>query len=481
MKEHRVSTVEQTKTPTTTKKSAIQQGLTSADESPERVELPVSGELPSWLTGMLLRNGPGRWEFGGAAMKHWFDGMSMLHSFDFTGGKVHYANRFVRSKAYKSLSEEGEITMSEFGTDPCRTFFKRIQSMFAPSLTDNPAVSVHKFGEQFIALSETPMAWEFDPSTLETIGVAYENPDMFATAHPHADFASGDMLNLSGKLGPRSTQSFFRLAPGSQKAEKIAKFTRKLPTYQHSFGLSDRWLIFTEFPFKVNPVDILRTGRPFIENFKWLPEQNTKLTIVDRESGEIGGEWEAKPGFCFHHVNAFEDGDDVVVDLCRFEDASVVEELYLDSLREDQYVATPYLHRYRLTPGQARATESRLSDEAIELPRINYGKHNGKAYQYTYGVGMDDAQAFDKLVKIDVNSGAAISWTESNCAVGEPVFVAAPGAIAEDEGVLLSVVLDGDAGRSFLLVLDASDMTELARAEVSHHIPAGFHGSYVRA
>ena len=41
--------------------------------------------------------------------------------------------------------------------------------------------------------------------------------------------------------------------------------------------------------------------------------------------------------------------------------------------------------------------------------------------------------------------------------------MAAPGARAEDDGVVLSVVLDAAAGRSFLLVLDASGFEELVR------------------
>ena len=44
--------------------------------------------------------------------------------------------------------------------------------------------------------------------------------------------------------------------------------------------------------------------------------------------------------------------------------------------------------------------------------------------------------------------------------------------------MLLSVVLDAEAERSFLLVLDAADLPELARAEVPHHIPFGFHGQF---
>jgi beta,beta-carotene 9',10'-dioxygenase len=56
--------------------------------------------------------------------------------------------------------------------------------------------------------------------------------------------------------------------------------------------------------------------------------------------------------------------------------------------------------------------------------------------------------------------------------------VATPGAADEDDGVILSVVLDANKAASFLLILDASTFRELARAEVSHHIPFGFHGNY---
>jgi beta,beta-carotene 9',10'-dioxygenase len=40
------------------------------------------------------------------------------------------------------------------------------------------------------------------------------------------------------------------------------------------------------------------------------------------------------------------------------------------------------------------------------------------------------------------------------------------------------VVLDSCGTGSYLLVLDARDLTELGRAWVPHHIPFGFHGQY---
>lgn len=462
--------------------NAVALAFTSADEMPQRTELPVRGEIPTWVAGQLLRNGPGRWGFDGKEVNHWFDGLALVHSFDVEDGRVHYMNRFIESRAYREFRDSGELKFSEFASDPCRTRFQRIQSIFRPQVTDNPAINAFKFGERYIALSETPMAYEFDGETLDTLGVAYENPDLFATAHPHMDFASGEMINLSCKLGARSSQSFFSVDPKSLKSSRIAKLHRSKPTYQHSFGMSERWLIFTEFPFNVNPLDILRSGRPFIENFNFRPEDGTPITLVDRKTGEIGGRWMAEPGFCFHHVNAFEDGEDVVVDLCRFDTPAIIENLYLDIARTGEYPAeaNPYLHRYRLKPGEQVAEETRLSDEPIELPRINYGANNCKPYRYAYGIGMGDEHPFDRLVKIDAESGESIVWHESDVLAGEPVFVAAPGAHAEDDGVVLSLALDGKAERSMLLVLDARDMTELARAEISRAVPPGFHGNFTR-
>jgi carotenoid cleavage dioxygenase-like enzyme len=83
-------------------------------------------------------------------------------------------------------------------------------------------------------------------------------------------------------------------------------------------------------------------------------------------------------------------------------------------------------------------------------------------------------------VKADVVERRSTVWADADCFPGEPVFVAAPRAADEDAGVLLSVVLDARRGNSFLLVLDARSLEELARAEVPHHIPFGFHGQFAR-
>lgn len=63
------------------------------------------------------------------------------------------------------------------------------------------------------------------------------------------------------------------------------------------------------------------------------------------------------------------------------------------------------------------------------------------------------------------------------------MFVARPDAESENEdgGILLSVVLDAPANNSYLLLLDARHLSEIARATVPQHVPFGFHGAYIRS
>ena len=142
----------------------------------------------------------------------------------------------------------------------------------------------------------------------------------------------------------------------------------------------------------------------------------------------------------------------------------------------------PEFRRYCLPANRREAaTYERLSDEPIELPRINSGKVDGRAYQYAYGASYRRDKPGDflnQLLKVDVQNREDRRWFEEDCYPGEPVFVAAPKRTAEDDGLILAVVLDGKTGTSFLLVLDAANFSELARAEVPHHIPFGFHGQY---
>jgi beta,beta-carotene 9',10'-dioxygenase len=466
--------------PTTTGASVTERhGFDSLHEEGRIEALAVHGSLPSWLTGSLIRTGPALWDLKGQTMNHWFDGLAMLHRFSFTDGRVSYANRFLETRAYRAARERGRISYSEFATDPCRSLFQRVTAMFSPAISDNANVNLVKLGERFVAMTETPLPVQFDPETLQAADVAYKAPGQLTTAHPHLDRKTGGMINYAARLGPRNSYRFFRVPPGSDQPEMIASRPVGEPAYMHSFGQTPGWLVLAEFPFVVNPLSLAFSGRPYIENYRWRPERGTKINLIPRDGLAEGRTFQAEARFAFHHVNSYEDGADVVMDVCTYPDAGVVEDLYLERLRAGKPVTPACLERFRLSPETGEVTVERLLDEPIELPRINYDRCHERPYRYVWGVGAGGGW-LDRIVKGDVVSRTSTVWHEDGTYPGEPVFVAAPEAGDEDEGVLLSVVLDGRTGNSFLLVLDARTLDELARAEVPHHIPFGFHGQYVR-
>ncbi len=443
-------------------------------------ELPLTGQLPPWLHGSLLRTGPANWEVGSRSLSHWFDGEAMLHRFAIGEGKVSYANKFLNGRAHRANRERGEISYAEFATDPCRSLFKRAATLFNPKggLSDNCNVNLTRLGERFIAMTETPIPVQFDPETLEAAGVAYEPPGELTTAHPHMDRESRGMLNYAAKLGPRSSYRFFHLRPDARAPELIGSIPTREPAYMHSFGLTERWLILAEYPLVVNPLRLALSGRPYIENYRWKPERGTRFTLVDRSSGDTLGPFECETRFGFHHVNAYEDGDEIVADICTFADAGIIEALYMDRLRAGKRPPWAHLERFRLSPKSGTVEVERLIEEPFELPRINYGRCNERPYRYAWGTGIGDSEWIDRIVKADVVDRRAEVWAEDGCYPGEPVFVAEPGAEAEDAGALLSVVFDAGRQTSFMLVLDAATLEERARAEVPHHVPFGFHGQY---
>ncbi len=447
--------------------------------------LPVRGTLPDWLAGTLVRNGPAQFEVGGHSYRHWFDGLAMLHAFTFGGGRVGYTHRFLQSNSYQRDNAEGKIHYRGFAVDPCRSLFGRVMSLFAPAeTTNNAVVNVMRLADKFIAMTELPMMLEFDPRTLETLGVfGYDDGQggQTATAHPHLDAEQGLGINYQVRFGRRNFYEFYTM--GVNQRRIIASIPVRSPAYIHSFGMTQRYLVLAEFSLKVrSAVSLLLSGKPFIENFEWLPQEGAAFYVIDRGSGALVAQVEADPFFAFHHVNAYEDGDSIVLDICANADASIIQHLYLDRLRANGAFADDFarLRRYRIPLNGGRASEELLSDALIDLPRIHYRAHNARPYRYAYGAGMrqDKPDFLNQLVKVDVQQGTTQVWHEDGCYPGEPVFVPAPDARAEDDGLLLSVVLDSGSGTSFLLVQDAASFAEIARASVPHHIPFGFHGQF---
>jgi len=459
-------------------------GLKDAEQEIDDVLLPLKGSIPSWLSGILVRNGPGKFTVGDRSLRHWFDGLAMLHRFSIQQQQVKYGCKFLRSEAYTRASSSGKICLGEFATNPDYSFWERLKFIFAPTLTDNANINITRINDQYLALTETPTATRFEPNSLRTLGrFQYQDSltGQITTAHPHYDFSSRALFNILINLSLSSTYMVYRIEDGQSRRTRIASIPVKDPTYFHSFGITARYIILVEFPLVLSPVELLTSGKPYIENYHWKPGRGTRFLVIEKSSGKLVGTLESDACFGFHHINSYEEDHEIVVDMITYPDAAIIGALYLDKLRDaSTNLPLPRPCRYRLNLPQRSVRCERLSELAMELPRINYARSNGTSYSHMYAPAASGPSGYlDQLVKVDLVKNENVTWKQAHCYPGEPVFVANPRAAEEDNGILLSVVLDAELGESFLLVLDAISMQELARASIPQVVPAGFHGQFI--
>ena len=98
----------------------------------------VSGALPAWLRGTLVRNGPGAF----SGMSHLFDGLALLHAVRLRGDGEPpvYTSRFLASASFSEA---------------------RARMLLCPAaaLGDNANVHIVRVGGALVALTESPAAW----------------------------------------------------------------------------------------------------------------------------------------------------------------------------------------------------------------------------------------------------------------------------------------------------------------------------------
>ncbi|XP_074549550.1 beta,beta-carotene 15,15'-dioxygenase [Halichoeres trimaculatus] len=510
----------------------------NTEESPEPLKAEVKGTIPSWLQGTLLRNGPGIFSVGDTSYEHFFDGMAIMHSFAFKDGEVTHRSRFLRSDTYKANMNSNRIVVSEMGTmaypDPSKNFiFKAITFLnhTVPDFTDNGASNFIKYGNDIYATSETNYIRKIDPVTLETqdkVDYLKYLPVNLVTSHPHYD-KEGNTYNIGTSVAEKGKTKYIlfkvpavsqtdkqKNVPALKNAEVICTVpcrTLLTPSYYHSFGITDNYIIFIEQPLKL---DILKMATAYMRGVNWAsclkfcPDENTLIHLIDRKTGkEVETKYYTGSLIIYHHVNAFEEDGHVVFDAIVYKDNSLYNMFYVNKLKEslqlsDAY-STPSYRRFvlpihpdkgvavggnmvKLKNTSATAVKEKEGKlmcqaevvcEGLELPRLNYD-FNGKKHRYVYGSFVEDSALSKEVGKIDTETKEKLRWSEENCWPSEPVFIPRPNGESEDDGVVLASVVNSNPGQSsFLLVLDGKTLKEVARAYVSTGLNKDLHGFFI--
>ncbi len=502
------------------KPGPLSAGFRTVPEIVEDISLPVKGEIPLYVDGRLFRNGPGVYEVthkNGETthINHWFDGIATVHRFRIDGaaGTVFYKNRRTQPEVIAAAEEapsKAAYKTFVFGDqDPCRGLLGNLFQMWRP-YSKPPGAKKAPFNVsvilervpgtgKLVARSDTNVgAAVLDIDSLEKksdFTFAKLNPTLGKSAsgaHGVTDPDTGEYFNYCYEYGkPPAEYSVFAQAPGG-KNRVLAKI-RDDPCYLHSITATKNYVILIMYSCVINTFKLL-LGSAYANALEFRPEKRTKFYVISRSEEKLAAVYDSDSFFCFHNINAFDDDSgNLQLDLLRYDNCDVISETYRTAVVHGKLSskAVPTRFTLRDVDGAAaefaanctaiRPAEQRtLVDEDMELPRVSPLYEMREDYRYSYGVSTRaGGTAFDSLVKIDIVSGESMVWSAPGVGCGEPIFVPKPGSDVEDEGVLLSVVLDTAEERSFLVVLDARDMTEMARALVPQPVPFGFHGQYM--
>ena len=418
----------------------------------EAFDLPVEGALPSALTGVFVRNGSNAQS---GMSGHWFLGDGMLHGIRLEGGRAAwYRNRYIETPLFL-----GGESFAGGG----------------PPLGDNNQsnVSAVYHGGKLLTSGEVGFPFEVDPQTLDTIGVNDFGGRLNTsfTAHPKIDPATGNMHFFGYWFAPPFLT--YHVANPSGEIIHSSEIELAANSMMHSFAITDRDVVFWDLPVVFDPSQ-LTDGSGF--PYGWSDAHPARIGVLPLGGTGDQIRWvEIEPCYVFHELNAFRDGDEIVIDVSRFD-------RMMDGERFGSARNAFYRWRVDTSGSSLSFRDEVLFERLLDFPvhdRRFTGRRNQHGWLTTFRDNPDTVET-GGVLHVDWGTGDVREWDPGpNRHLGEPFFVA--GGSGEGEGWLLTYTYDHARDRSTFLVLDAQDVERGPVAEIAlpQRVPYGFHGVWV--
>jgi all-trans-8'-apo-beta-carotenal 15,15'-oxygenase len=444
----------------------------------------IEGEIPPELAGTLFRNGAGLLDINGERLHHPFDGDGMISRITFINGRAHFRNRFVQTPGYLAERKAGKILYrGVFGTQKPGGWLANI---FDFKLKNIANTNVIYWGKKLLALWEAAEPYLLNPQTLETLGNEYFNGVLSKgeafSAHPRID-PNGTLVNFAIKPGLSTTITIFEL---NKNGEITSKKNHNVPgfCFIHDFVITENYCIFFQNPVNFNPIPFALGICGAAECIKIQKNQPTKIIIIPRKTQtENVKVLETKAGFIFHHVNAFELENEIIVDSICYESLTEVEPNSDYRKTDFEKNSPPQLWRFNLNLSNNKVQNQLIDPRPTEFPTI-HPNYMGKSYRYLYSAAAHQSTVnapLQAIFKVDLESGTKQLWSAAPRGfVGEPIFVPRPNSQQEDDGWIIFVVYNAENHRSEIVILDGQNLEKgrIAKLHLKHHIPYGLHGSF---
>lgn len=471
-------------------------------EERTETDLSVTGTIPDFLDGRYLRIGPNPIT-PDPVNYHWFIGTGMVHGLGIGDGKAQwYRNRYVRSAAARQVLGEGRPTTH----GPVHAGFD-----FSP----NTHVIGHG-GRTFALVEAGPLPYEltFDLDTLGPCDFDGTLPGGY-TAHPLRDPESGELHAVSYFFGWANRVQYLVLGIDGRINKTVDVEVAGSPM-MHAFSLTERHVVLYDLPVTFDahkaaksaprplrkPVEaimsriigrrrvpdsvvarMMATGASSLDKgtlpYSWDPRYPARVGVMPRDGGSSNVRWfEVEPCYVYHPLNAYDEGDRVVLEVTRHPKMFATE-------HRGPNEGPPTFDRWTVDLSAGKVLEERLDDRGQEFPRIDerlVGRRHRFGYANEFAESDRGGETISSHGVIKHDLVARTSQLHSFGASREAdefVFVPRSADAAEDDGVIMGYVYDKTTDRSDLLLLDAQTLDEVAAIHLPVRVPHGFHGSWV--
>jgi carotenoid cleavage dioxygenase-like enzyme len=299
------------------------------------------------------------------------------------------------------------------------------------------------------------------------------------SAHPKVDESTGELMFFNYSV--HAPYMHYGVVGRDGRLASYIPVPLPGPRLPHDMAFSERFSILNDLPMFWD-ADLLQRGIHAARIHEGVP---SRFAVIPRHGTTADIRWfEAAPTYVLHWVNAYEDGDELVLDGYFQETPSPAPmEGYPRGVGQmmsylDEHSFRSKLHRWRFNLATGETREHHLDDQIVEFGMIN-PRFAGKPYRYVYSaVAKPGWFLFDGFVKHDLHTGGSESFKlPDGCYASEAPFAPRPSGVAEDDGWLLTFTIDEANGRSECLILDARHIDDgpVARIALPHKICSGTH------
>ena len=419
-------------------------------------DLAVDGRLPLALSGTYVRTGPNAIAIPDPSTHHWFNGTGMLHGVAIRDGKA----QWYKARWIEPPDVDADVPPASIAT--------------AASGNGNGSVFLH--GGRIYVVNDQALPCEINTS-LETLGARdfQGRLKIGMNSHPKVDPVDGSLHTLGYDV--EHAQLRYNAFDRQGHALASATIDVQRPIMVHEFLVTATHLVYLDLPVVLD-MEAAFADEPL--PYRWHGGHQARIGIARRDAPARVDWYPIAPCFVLHGFNAYDDGEDVVIDVVRHE-------RMFDRCRNGPGEGAPSVVRWRVLARAGRVLEDTLDPSAQEFPAIN-ATRIGREHRYGYSIGCSPLSgtlnhfASSRIVKHDFSHGTQCSVSlGDDCLVSELTFVPSPGARAEDDGWLVGFAHVPGEARSELLVLPAQDLRAgpVARVLLPRRVPFGFHGTWI--